>query len=364
MKFGLLYLTDYHPEVHGEASSHYARILDQVQAAEQLGFHSVWFGEHHVGGYAFGSPSVIATAAAARTKRIRLGTGVSLVALNNPIRLAEEYAMLDVLSGGRLEYGIGRGILKYDYDILGYDEAESQARYREGTELVIKAWTAQEPFSFDGRFWKLKDYSLFPKPMQKPYPPIFGGGTISPESYEWIGSLGIDLCTVFFVPLPSEGLRENVRIYRKSLVDHGFDPTQRDVAGVYHFYCGEDPREAHSTGEKILTRYFQFTGRLDKRGGLHTSEDYRHYHGSISSLFKGKNYDDLDRERLILVGDPPALIERIRWAQEYYGTTYLLLTGFQGGLTHEQYLASLERFTRYVMPAFTTPDAANARSGN
>jgi alkanesulfonate monooxygenase SsuD/methylene tetrahydromethanopterin reductase-like flavin-dependent oxidoreductase (luciferase family) len=167
VKFGILYNTDYYPQAHGSASQYYGQILEQTQLAEDLGFHAVWFGEHHYSGYSFGSPPVIAMAAAARTKRIKLGTGVSLIPLNHPLRLAEEYAMLDVLSGGRLEYGIGRGFLNYSYQIFGVDPEQSLERYQEGTDLIIKAWTSDGPFSFNGKFWKLDDYSFFPKPVQK-----------------------------------------------------------------------------------------------------------------------------------------------------------------------------------------------------
>ena len=104
MKFGILYNIDYRPEVHGSSARYYGQILDQIQIIEELGFDSVWFGEHHYAGYSFGAPAVIATAAAGRTTRLRLGTGVSLIPLHNPLCLAEEYAMLDVLSNGRLEY--------------------------------------------------------------------------------------------------------------------------------------------------------------------------------------------------------------------------------------------------------------------
>ena len=116
MKFGILYNTDYHAEAHGPPARYYEQILQQIRLEEELGFHSVWFGEHHYQGYSFGAPPVMAMAAAARTERIRLGTGVSLLPLHHPIRLAEEYATLDVLSGGRLEYGVGRGFLRYPFD--------------------------------------------------------------------------------------------------------------------------------------------------------------------------------------------------------------------------------------------------------
>lgn len=354
MKFGLLYLSDYHAESYGDPSRYYGHILDQAQLADELGFASIWFGEHHAGGYAFGAPSVIATAAAARTKRIRLGTGVSLIPLNHPVRLAEEYAMLDVVSGGRLEYAIGRGVLKYDYDIMGLDEGESYARYREGVDLILKAWTAQGPFSYDGRFWKLKDYSFFPQPVQKPHPPIYSSAAVSPESYAWAGAMGFNLCATFFFPIPVEQMRHNIELYRNGLVQHGFDPAEREISGVFHTYCGEDPHEARVTGEDLINRYFRFTGRLDRRA-IHTAADYEQYHGSLANFFKGRSYDELDRDNLFMIGDPEKLIGRIRWAAETYGASYLLLGCFQGGIAHDKCVRSLERFAKYVMPAFAEP---------
>ncbi len=352
MKFGLLFLSDYHPDCYGDAAQYYRHILEQVVLAEQLGFWSVWFGEHHAGGYAFGAPSVIAMAAAARTRRIRLGTGVSLIPLNHPVRLAEEYAMLDVLSGGRLEYAIGRGVLKYDYDIMGLDESESYARYREGIELIVRAWTADGPFSHDGRFWKLNDYTLFPTPVQKPHPPIFSSAAVSPESYAWAGERGFNLCAAFFFPMPHEQVRHNIEAYRRALLRSGFDIRQRSISGVFHAYCGADAREARATGQAMVERYFRFTGRLERRGGLHTAADYEHYHGSLASFFKGKTFDDLEGQRLFMIGDPERLIEQIRWVRDFYGADYLLLAPFQGGISPERCARSLERFAKYVMPAF------------
>ena len=159
MKFGLLFNTDYHAEVHGPPAEYYAHILDEIVLAEALGFHSAWFGEHHYSAYSFGAPAVMATAAAARTNRIRLGTGVSLLPIHNPIRLAEEYATLDILSGGRLEYGVGRGFLRYALDLFGVEEDESHERYREALELILKAWTSRESFDFEGRFWNCLLYT-------------------------------------------------------------------------------------------------------------------------------------------------------------------------------------------------------------
>src|SRR6266571_4321578 len=299
MKFGILYNTDYYPEVHGSASQYYNLILEQVQLEEELGFDSVWFGEHHYSGYSFGSPPVMAMAAAARTKRIRLGTGVSLIPLNHPIRLAEEYAMLDVLSGGRLEYGIGRGFLKYSHEIFGVNEDENHERYHEGTEIILKAWTAEGPFSYQGKFWTLQDYTFFPK----------------------------------------------------ALKEANYNPGEKDVAGVYQLYCGESNEEAHRHGGGHVLNYYKFFGTLDHRSP-HTSRAFAHYKGGVSRLFAGVTYEDLDRRNLIMIGDPENLLARIRWAQEFYGTNYLIFEVAQGGMPHKYVMPSLERFAKYVMPAF------------
>jgi alkanesulfonate monooxygenase SsuD/methylene tetrahydromethanopterin reductase-like flavin-dependent oxidoreductase (luciferase family) len=349
MKFGLLYNTDYYPDVHGSAARYYNEILEQTELAEELGYHAVWFGEHHYSGYSFGSPPVIAMAAAARTKRIKLGTGVSLIPLNHPIRLAEEYAMLDVLSGGRLEYGIGRGFLNYSYQVFGVNPDESHERYREGTELLIKAWTAREPFSFDGKFWQLTDYSFFPPPLQQPFPPIFASGAITPESYAWAGAQGLHLGTAFFLPAP-EMVRGNIDLYRNALREAGYDPATREVAGVYQMYCGDSREEAREHGGVYALRYFKFFEGLDARL-KHTSAAYERYkRGTGLSAY---SYDDLAKMRVLLIGDPATLIEQIRWTADFYGATYLILEVAQGGEPHAYVMRSLERFAKLVMPAFT-----------
>ncbi len=350
MKFGILYNTDYYPEVHGSPSQYYGRILEQIDFEEELGFDSVWFGEHHYSGYSFGAPPVIAMAAAARTKRVRLGTGVSLIPLGHPIRLAEEYAMLDVLSGGRLEYGIGRGFLKVAYNLFGIDEAESHERYHEGTELILKAWTAEGPFSFNGKFYQVQDYTFFPKPLQKPHPPIYAAGVLTPESCIWAGKQGYHLTTGLFVPA-RDRIRENIQLYRQALQEAGYNPAERDVAGVYQLYCGATNEEAHREGGGYMLQYFKFFTDLDRIKSL-TSAAFAHYQGGVSRVFGGTTYEELDRQQLLMIGDPERITEHIRWAQEFYGTNYLIFEVAQGGVPHDKVLQSLERFAKSVMPHF------------
>jgi len=340
MKFGILYNIDYHPEVHGSAAGYYALILEQIQLLEELGYDSAWFGEHHYAGYSFGAPAVIATAAAARTSRLRLGTGVSLVPLHNPLRLAEEYAMLDVLSNGRLEYGVGRGFLNYAYQLMGVDRSESFERFREGTDLIIAAWTAQRPFSFHGKFWQLDDYHFFPPPVQKPHPAIYASGTNTRESYVYAGMRGLHLCTAFFIP-DKEGVRANIALYRRTLAESGYDPSTRDVAGVFPMYCGESQAQSMRHGGEFTLNYFKFFGSLERGTEPTTARG-----------FGDKPIEFYDERGLVLLGDPDYLIKRIRWAADYYVTNYLLFEVAQGGASHKATMESLRRFARDVMPAF------------
>ena len=341
MKFGILYNIDYRPDVHRSPSGYYGQILEQVQLIEELGFDAAWFSEHHYSGYSFGNPAVIAVAAAARTKRLRLGTGVVLVPLHHPIRLAEEYAMLDVLSEGRLEFGVGRGFLSYAYDIFGVDMDQSHARYREGVELILKAWTADGPFSFDGQFWKLTDYQFFPQPVQKPHPPVFAAGAGTPASFEWAGTRGLHLCTAFFGP-DKFATQANVRLYRDALVKNGYNPAQREVVGVSQMYCAPTKAEALQRGGEYAINYYRFFAGLDRRGSRATVPEH----------FTRVSAQELDAANLVLLGDPDDLVARIEQIRTFYGIDFFLLETAQGGASHAEVVRSLELFARHVIPKF------------
>jgi len=354
MKFAILYNTDYHAESHGTPDRYYGEILDQVCLAEELGFEAVWFGEHHYQGYSFGAPAVIAMAAAGRTQRIRLGTGVSLLPLHHPIRLAEEYATLDVLSGGRLEYGIGRGFLRYALDVFGIEESESHGRYHEAAEIILKAWTQKGPFSYEGEFWKLLDYEFFPAPLQRPHPPIYASAVLTPESYVWTAQQGFHLATACFVP-DKDAVRSGVALYRKTLAESGIDPSQRDVAGVFQMYCGTSDAQAHATAGEAVIRYLRFFGSIDQRSP-HRTQAYEHHRGGSSDMYANVTSEMLSEQRLALIGEPETVVERIRWASDFYGVNYLLLEVGQGGLPHKEVVASLARFAEHVMPHFETAE--------
>lgn len=348
MKFGILYNIDYHEAVHGTPDRYYGQILDQIVAAEDLGYHAVWFGEHHYEKYSFGAPPVMATAAVARTRRIRIGTGVALLPLHHPVLLAQEYALLDQLSGGRLDWGVGRGFLKFGYELLGVDIDESTERYRETLEIVHSAWTAKGPISHKGRFYELNGFECFPPPLQRPTPPIFSSGAGTPASFVYAGQKGYNLATAFFVP-NRDSVRDGIRAYRDALRSNGFDPNERQIVSVMQMYCADDARRARE-GWLYTSNYLKFFAGIDARRPSVRREveapgaDGIRQYGELSFEF-------FDEQNLCLIGTPDKLVAKLRWVDDFYGQPdVLLLEVAQGGLPPDEVIPMLELFAREVMP--------------
>jgi alkanesulfonate monooxygenase SsuD/methylene tetrahydromethanopterin reductase-like flavin-dependent oxidoreductase (luciferase family) len=338
MRVGICYNVDYQPEVHGSPSRYFGQILAQVDLLEELGYDTVWFSEHHCAGYSFGNPAVIAAAAAARTKRIRVGTGVSLLPLHHPIMLAEQYGMLDVLSEGRLEYGIGRGYLMQEYDWLKVPISESHTRYREAAEFIIEAWTKAGPMSFHGQHFDVDNYSYFPQPVQKPHPPIYASASGTLASYEWAAAKGLNLGTALFVP-DRELVRENIAHYRRLLRQHGFDPATREVCGITQMYCAPTNEEAVRDGAPFATNYYRFFSKLD--GQAKTS--------TVPAFFSEIRGEDLNTDDRVLLGDPENLKTRIAGLRDHLGLDLLLMEVAQGGAPEDKVFSALELFGKHVL---------------
>lgn len=340
MKFCILYNIDFQPSVHGTPKAYYDMILRQVDLLEELGFDSVWFSEHHYNGYSFGNPAVFASAVAQRTSRIRIGTGVSLAPLNHPIRLAEEYAMLDVLSNGRLEYGVGRGFMSYAYDLFGIDQSQSMERMRETIRFIDTAWKADGPFDFDGEFVKVKDYHFFPKPIQNPAP-IYAAAARSLESYEWAGANGYHLCTSFFSP-ERENTLAGVQAYRSAAKAAGHDLSKLDIAGVVQMYCAPTKAEALRVGGQYAKNYYRFFGDIDARGSKPL----------VGDRFKDVDATAFDRNNQVLLGEPQDLIRRIGEIGDYFGSNIIQMEVAQGGADPQGAIDALTLFGKEVIPAF------------
>src|SRR5712691_8955611 len=177
------------PERRVELATVFARALQRIEIMDRTGFDAVWLAEHHFSSFSV-CPSVhmMGVLAAARTTRLRIGTGVSLAPFYHPLRLAEEVALLDVLSGGRVNWGAGRGFARVEFENFGVPPDESTSRFHETVEIVLRAWT-EERLSFAGEHYRFKGVEVLPKPMQRPHPPVWMAAS-SAAAIEWAAGRG------------------------------------------------------------------------------------------------------------------------------------------------------------------------------
>src|SRR5206468_2861046 len=186
MKFAMFTLSE-RPE-GCSAADVYHRVIEQAEAADELGFEAMWLAEHHFTDYGITpSPAVLGTAIAGRTRRLRIGTGVAILPFHDPRRLAEDYAMLDVLSEGRLDFGVGRGYQPAEFAGFGVSMADSRARFNEALQIIEGLWT-NDVFSYHGDHFRFDDLSLYPRQVQAP-PPIWMAA-VSPESFDLAAQAG------------------------------------------------------------------------------------------------------------------------------------------------------------------------------
>jgi len=201
VRFGLFYQA---AEAAGQThADRYAEMLELIALGDTLGFDVAWLAELHFGG-AFSllaSPLMVVPVIAQRTRRIRIGTAVTLLPLHHPLSCAEQAATADVLSGGRLEFGVGRGSIPSQFHGFRVPVAENRARFDESLEIIRLAWTRQR-FSYRGTFYQVEDVSVVPRPVQKPHPPI-RVAVHTAESFAHIGDLGLAIYSgTTTTPLP------------------------------------------------------------------------------------------------------------------------------------------------------------------
>ena len=346
MKFGLLTLFDHYAEDCTE-EQYYKNFFEEVSYAEELGFDSVWLGEHHFCRYVCPAPQIVAAAVAQRTKKLRIGTAIVLLPHHDPIRLAEDYALVDLLSGGRLDFGVGRGFIKATYDGFNQSMSESRERFNESLELIERAWQ-QLTFSYEGKFYRANNVTILPRPVQKPSPPIFMAAAVSPESFVAAGEKGHSILLAPFIQ--SRGaLKENVQLYKETLLRSGYSPENLEIVAGYHSFVDDTPELACQKWESHYMRYMHFVGALIDPAG-YTSPQYESWRRS------GESLRQITWERMyptqVLCGNPAQCVERIGLMQEEFGVTHFWVYMDLGGLDQRELRESMERFAIQVMPHF------------
>jgi natural product biosynthesis luciferase-like monooxygenase protein len=345
MKFGHFCLPTYFPEIDGTVGEFTRRFVDFLVDSEALGFDFLWANEHHFDAYGgmVPSPPTLLSALAQRTKRVRLGTSIVVLPLHNPIEIAEQMAMIDLMSNGRVELGVGRGFVVYDYDRLGVSRDNSQERMKDGLQVILKAWSG-EPFDHRGTHYKYENLQVWPRPEQRPHPPIWMSCSSTPSSFEWAGQQGYSILTVAYRGV--DALVQNNEIYRAARKAAGHEPAGARIAVHYQVVLSEDSREAKSITATALKRYAEATTHTLDR--IRADQQYNTGRQQIVE-------DMLDLERLIaecrvVAGTPAEAVTILERAQDLMGYTHLDCTFYFGGITFEQAQRSQRLFAKEVMP--------------
>jgi alkanesulfonate monooxygenase SsuD/methylene tetrahydromethanopterin reductase-like flavin-dependent oxidoreductase (luciferase family) len=342
----------------------YAEHLQAWEEMDRLGFDGVGFNEHHCSPYGLmNSPNLMAAAAAQRTSRLKLLIYGNLLPLHQPLRLAEELAMLDCLSGGRLISGFARGIPR-EYQVHHVPLAESRARFEEAFQIVTRAWS-EEVFSYSGRFWSYQDVAIWPRPVQQPHPPIWIPVTGSRESIEFAAKQNIPITPGLG---SAGGLRDDIiRYYANCLRKHGHqispdhlalavsayiaDSKARAVkeAGPYYLYFN---RTLFSHGNFTETSLARAAGYASPTSAEYVRPENLRAVERPREDFRNMTMDDVARlAEHMPWGAASEVAERIIAAAEQAGAGTVLINLNRGAMPHEMFLEQIRRFAGEVLPA-------------
>ena len=353
MKFGLFYQL---PCADTQTQpARYRETIEQVVHADKLGFNCAWLAELHFYKHfsIMSSPLIVATAIAQQTERIRLGIAVNLLPLWHPVRSAEEGATVDLLSNGRLEFGVGRGAIPLHF--AGFDRSrdDSRGRFEESLDIIKQAWT-HESFSYDGTYYQIPETCVVPKPLQKPHPPIRVAAN-SPETAVFAGKAGYPVFVASVTnPLPK--MFEQVATYRRAWTEqpapHDGDATaKQDVSTMFFVYPGENLDQVRQTVEPSINNYFQSVLGM-MTSGSSTQDDVESYRYTTELR---RNLESITFEKvecsMAIFGSSRECVKRISTLHKELQMNELICWFNPGGLvSHDKVLAAMTRFADEVIP--------------
>jgi luciferase family oxidoreductase group 1 len=320
----------------------YARAIEHAQCAEALDFRNIWLAEHHFSTYGYvGRPVQLATYLAAKTTRLRVGTAVIVVPLHHPLMIAEEIATLDVLAGGRVDIGLGRGYQYYEFERLGLELDTARARWDESIDILLKALEGK-PFSYAGQLFNIPETTVFPSPVQTPRPPIWVTAQ-SPASVEATVRRGFNLLTGGF-GVPVERMAEFRTLFDTLLAS--VNPTCMPEVGVQRaVYVTDSDADARDAAEHAR---WNMRVTLSLRNHYEKVEDG---HAVAVPMPREPDTDEL-LSRFVVVGKPDTVIRQIQHIKEAVGINHFNCSFWFGDLDQKRVLRSMELFAKEVMPAF------------
>jgi alkanesulfonate monooxygenase SsuD/methylene tetrahydromethanopterin reductase-like flavin-dependent oxidoreductase (luciferase family) len=346
MRFGLFYQAS---EADGQThAERYAEMFDLITLGDTLGFDVAWLAELHFGG-AFSllaNPLMMVPVIAQRTRRIRIGTAVTLLPLHHPLSCAEQAATADVLSGGRLDFGVGRGSIPSQFHGFQVPVAENRARFDEALEIIRRAWT-EERFSYRGAFYQVENVSVVPRPVQRPHPPI-RVAVHSAESFAHIGDLGLAIYSgTTTTPLPQ--LREYTALYRAHLAAAGHAWQDDQMALMLPVHVSATPAVARDAMRAGVLKYYRnletIFSQLPESYGDHLPR-LKIIRETLANL----PYEKFCRDQGVF-GDAAEVVDRLQAAQDEFGLSQIICWFDQGSkLPRDEVERTMRRFADEVMP--------------
>ena len=336
MEFGIFYQL---PCAEDQSpAARYADTISQAQLADDLGFDTVWLAEVHFNPRfsVLPAPLLLGSAIAQTTNKLKIATAVNLMPLHHPVRLAEEFATLDVISQGRAILGTGRGAMLQQYAGYGIEVGEGRERFLEGLDLVLKAWTSEE-LNYEGKYYQVSGIRVVPKPYQKPHPPVYIASN-SVDTFPMVGELGQNILVAPIV-VTLDGAKSGLKEYRRNLVEHGHDPGTRKVNVNVLVHVTKDEGGNSTQGyETSLRNYLSILQGNRSR--------------VISGRTRDLSYEHVSTE-LSAIGSPERVIDKLESIIELLGADEIMCWFAVGGLLpNEDVHASMRLFAEEVIPHF------------
>ncbi|MBT6588436.1 MAG: LLM class flavin-dependent oxidoreductase [Rhodospirillaceae bacterium] len=348
MKFGYFTLSDNaYPDNPRSAKQFVAEIRAQAILADQLGYHSAWIGEHHFDSLGVNSrPGTLLASIIPETTNIRLAPAVSVLPLHHPLHVAEEWATIDLISGGRVDFAAGRGYDAREFAPFGAPFMDSAEIFEEGMEVVLKAWNSPGPWSHKGRFYDIPTMEMTPKPVQQPIP--FYVASFSETSADMAAKHGLNIIYApFAAGMVYGGLEPAVESYREKCQARGNKPGRAMCS--YFIHIADDPG-SEDYGRECQMDYFRHCVLPAFPDDLAKAPPTMHYFMDIVAILQNMKKEDLG-ERSILIGSPAKIIDSLKRV-EAAGIEEVILYFNVGNKPDGMVREQMHRFQEEIAPAF------------
>jgi alkanesulfonate monooxygenase SsuD/methylene tetrahydromethanopterin reductase-like flavin-dependent oxidoreductase (luciferase family) len=358
MKFGTFSLSQMPDQSHRVTA--FDNDMAQFQRAEALGYDTVWLAEHLFSTYGIVTSTQVLAAAVARcTSRIAIGTAIVVLPFNHPLRTASDFALVDVLSHGRLKFGVGRAYQPHEFVGLGVPMEKSREMYTEALDIILKSWT-NEKIKYEGEFWTIpEEVELLPKPVQRPTPPVYQA-TISPESFKTAArdGLHLQLASPFTYRTYREAwmdeLESHLKGYEADCAARDRDPKGAERMILLPFFVHESTDKAR----ELFGQYVEWFYNKVASNQLSTSGGNQIVKGYELTMTEGRktrelgylSFDNLIKYGAAIAGDPEECVDRLQEMKQRFGITEFVLWSNIGGIPAELAMESMELAAEKVIP--------------